>query len=132
MAFAIGACGDDDDEPTTQEDLLVANNWVYTDIYLATQPIGLKSCGGDDFLSFTSAGAVSYSNNMDADTCSFTFIEYAGTYEVRNDSLIIEAVDTDGANADAAFEITLLNETELRLQSEDATIGTSEVRYTAQ
>lgn len=132
LALAFGACGDDDDEPATQTDLLVANNWVYADIFVAAQPIGLTSCGGDDFLSFTAAGAVTFSNNMDADTCSLSFIEYAGTYEVRNDSLFIDAVDTDGDDSGGAFEITLLNGAELRLQGEDDFIGTSEVRYTAQ
>ncbi len=132
IALAFAACGDDDNEPATQTDLLVANDWVYTDIYVASQPIGFTSCNGDDFLSFTASGAVSFSNNMDADTCTISFTEYSGTYEVRNDSLFIDAIDTDGDTAGGAFEITLLNGSELRIQGEDDLIGTSEVRYTAQ
>lgn len=133
-ALAFGACGDDDDDdvPATQAELLVANDWLYTDIFVAGAPFGFTSCGGDDFLSFTAAGAVAFSNNMDPDTCTISIVEYSGTYEVRNDSLFIDAINTDGDAAGGGFKINLLNESELRIQGEDDLIGTSEVRYTAQ
>ena len=131
--FSFAACGDDDEETmTTQADLLVANNWVYTDIYVSSAPIGLTSCLGDDFLSFTASGTVNFNIGMESDTCTFNAVAYSGTYEVRNDSLFIIATDTDGDDSSSATEITLLNSSELRLQGEDPFIGTSEARYTAQ
>jgi len=130
--FFFSACGDSDEEPmTTQIDLLVANNWVYEDIYVSSSPIGLTSCLGDDFLSFTASGTVNFNVGMESDTCTFNALAYSGTYEVRNDSLFITATDTDGGDSSSATEITLLNSTELRLQGEDSFLGISEARYTA-
>jgi len=138
-ALAFGACGDDDDEPmASRADLLAANNWVYDDFYDADGAFGLKSCNGDDFLAFSPAatssgsGQVVFDNADDADTCTISFVEYAGTYMLTNDSLIITATDSDGEDAGGRFGISRLDATELRLTEEDDDLGAVELRYTAQ
>ncbi|MFK8056656.1 MAG: lipocalin family protein [Saprospiraceae bacterium] len=132
-ALAFGACGDDDDAPmTTQTDLLIANNWVYVDLFLGGNAIGFESCLGDDFLSFNAAGAVVFDNAMESDTCTVTLDPYSGTFEVRNDSLLIRATNPGGGSVENDFDIVQLDATELRVQSIDPLLGLIEVRYTVQ